>query len=354
MIFNKRHQAVFLITLVTLLQGLNACTVPVFRYGLDHWVPDTWTLEVSPTTANAAHVAHFARNLGTASGLNVEVSRLSDETLGAARLMRPPMGDNPPTVLWSGTLDAPALGALMDSPMRQQLVSRLLAGDSSVFVLVESEDKAANTEALGVLEKRIRYLEQVIRLPVIDPNDPSSKLGPGPALTLKYSVLRIPATSASEAPLLAMLAGPRSGLEASKDPWIAVVFGRGRVLGAWAAQDFRDDEIEEVCLFLAGACSCQVKRQNPGWDLLLKCDWTDRLQAMGLPPDPNESQTNGLPLNNEAQPETVTFRGKSYSVDADATQGAEAHGGAMPFPAFGLLLIFLFIVGAGWRTFSTP
>jgi len=334
---------------MALLQGMDACTVPVFRYALDHWVPDSFTLEVSPASANAEHVAHFARNLGSASGLNVDVSRLPDETLGAARLVRPPMGGDPPTVIWSGAPDAQTLGTLMDSPARQELVKRLLAGDSTVFVVVESADKRANEAALAVLEKRIRYLEQVIRLPLIDPNDPSSKLGPGPALALKYSVLRINAALASEAPLLAMLAGPRSESEKSTEPWIAVVFGRGRVLGAWRATDFQDDEIEEVCLFLAGACSCQVKRQNPGWDLLLRCDWEEKLQAMGLPADPNVSAANAVAQESAAQPETVRFRGASSAAGhSDANAPAEE----APFPAFGMLIIFLCLVGAGWRTFK--
>jgi hypothetical protein len=237
----------------------------------------------------------------------------------------------------------------MDSPVRQELVKRLLAGDSTVFVVVESADKGANEAAFAVLEKRIRYLEQVIRLPLIDPNDPSSKLGPGPALALKYSVLRINASLASEATLLAMLAGPRSELEKSTEPWIAVVFGRGRVLGAWRAADFQDDEIEEVCLFLAGACSCQVKRQNPGWDLLLQCDWEEKLQAMGLPPDPNVSAANAVAQESAAQPETVRFRGASSAAEhSDAHAPAEE----VPFPAFGMLIIFLCLVGAGWTTFK--
>jgi hypothetical protein len=344
-----RHPCLVLAALMALLHGVDACTVPVFRYALDHWVPDFFILEVSPVSASAEHVAHFARNLGSASGLNVEVSRLPDDTLGAARLVRPPMGENPPTVIWSGAPDAQTLEMLVDSPARQELVKRLLSGDSSVFVVVESADKQANDAALGVLEKRIRYLEQVIRLPLIDPNDPSSRLGPGPALALKYSVLRINASLASEAPLLAMLAGPRSELEKSTEPWIAVVFGRGRVLGAWRAVDFQDDEIEEVCLFLAGACSCQVKRQNPGWDLLLRCDWEEKLQAMGLPPDPNVSAANAAAQESPAQPQTVRFRGSSR-----VTEVSNRHepAGEAAFPAFGMLIIFLCLVGAGWRTFK--
>ena len=57
----------------------------------------------------------------------------------------------------------------------------------------------------------------------------------------------------------------------------------GAALGAWPAKGFGDDQIDEACLFLLGACSCQVKRMNPGWDLLLNVDWDGALQAIGFP-----------------------------------------------------------------------
>ena len=34
-----------------------------------------------------------------------------------------------------------------------------------------------------------------------------------------------------------------------------------------------------MCGFLLGACSCEVKRMNPGWDLLLRADWDEGLAA---------------------------------------------------------------------------
>lgn len=76
-----------------------------------------------------------------------------------------------------------------------------------------------------------------------------------------------------------MLAGPKPAAGLANGPWLAAVFGRGRVLGAWPAADFGDAEIEEACLFLLGACSCQVKRQNPGWDMLMNVNWVTELQA---------------------------------------------------------------------------
>jgi hypothetical protein len=40
--------------------------------------------------------------------------------------------------------------------------------------------------------------------------------------------------------------------------------------------------IEQAAKFLCGACSCLVKEQNPGFDLLLTSDW-DSIFAAGAP-----------------------------------------------------------------------
>jgi hypothetical protein len=42
--------------------------------------------------------------------------------------------------------------------------------------------------------------------------------------------------------------------------------------------------IEDISRYLSGPCSCQVKEQNPGFDLLLAVDWEARLFGENLPP----------------------------------------------------------------------
>jgi hypothetical protein len=89
-------------------------------------------------------------------------------------------------------------------------------------------------------------------------------------------------TNSTEAVLISQLAGP-GGLQAFKgdEEFIAVVFGRGRVLGAWPRDRLNEEFIEESTRFLLGSCSCQVKGQNPGWDLLLRVDWDEELKKLG-------------------------------------------------------------------------
>ncbi len=290
----------------------HACSIPVFRYALDRWQADPFTLEVSATDAKDEAIARFLRNFTDSTPLNLSPSRSQDE--GLSRLAFPHAAQDA-TPAWSGKLDAATLPRITDSPARAEIVKRILAGESAVWVIVESGQKNADDRAASTLEKRLRYLEQVAQIPAIDPSDPTSQLGPGPALRVKFSVLRIRSGDEAEQPFTAMLAGPNGSMENANGPWLALVFGRGRVLGAWPAEGFGDEQIDEASLFLLAACSCEVKRMNPGWDLLLNADWTESLRAIGYPePPPAELQKPKvaaaepeLAKPEAAKPETVTI-----------------------------------------------
>jgi len=351
----------------------HACSIPVFRYALDRWQADPFALEVSADDAKNEAVAKFLRNLTDSTPLNLAPSRTEAE--GKSRLTFP-HADPTATPAWSGKLDGTTLPRLTDSPARAEIVQRILAGETAVWVLVESGQRAADDRAASVLEKRLRYLEQVAQIPPIDSGDPTSQLGPGPALRVKFSLLRIKRDDAAEEAFTSMLAGPNHDMENANGPWLALVFGRGRVLGAWSAEGFGDEQIDEACLFLLGACSCQVKHMNPGWDLLLNADWNESLAAMGLPPPPpealqkpdvaagetktdapkNETQnpesqtapTKTAPLNSEAKPETVTIPAAETPVSALAQK--------FPFPPAAIAAAVLLVLGGAlaWRTIRKP
>ena len=276
-------EAALFAIILALSVSAHACSIPVFRYGLDRWPADRFTLEVAPGDASDAAVAHFLRNFTDNTPLNLRVERLPEDSTAHSSL-RPPGADRNAWQVWSGKLDGAQIKALTESPARKEIVRRILGGDSVVWVLVTSGKGDADAAVAAQLDKRLHYLEQITQIPPIDPNDPSSQLGPGPALGVKFSMLRINADDAAEKPFVAMLAGAKADEMGNHGTWLAAVFGRGRVLGAWGARDFGDEQIDEVCLFLLGACSCQVKRENPGWDLLLAEDWDTDLQAMGVPP----------------------------------------------------------------------
>lgn len=322
-----------------------ACSVPVFRYALDHWHADPFRLELPESVLNQPDATRLLRPLGIGAGANVELV----PTSGAAesRLYRPGEKESP---LWEGTLDEAAVSSMVSSPARSEIARRILEGHSFVWILVESADRAANDATASTLDKRLAFLKNVTELPFMDPTDPSNKLGPGPELRVEFSVLRVRNDDPAEALFLKVLAGAKADPELRNGPWLSAVFGRGRALGSWSAKDFGAEEVDEVSLFLLGACSCQVKNLNPGWDLLMGMDWDSelmkaqqsRLAHNGPTATPSGDETNG------PAPETVTIVAETQPV---AAQPPPETPSAPPPTWIWFTAIFLFLAGGAilWR-----
>jgi hypothetical protein len=59
----------------------------------------------------------------------------------------------------------------------------------------------------------------------------------------------------------------------SGEPMLFAIYGRGRVMPPGIGKEVTADSLKAAVGFLAGRCSCTVKDQNPGLDLLVKWDW---------------------------------------------------------------------------------
>ena len=160
----------FLLVLAALFSAVaaQACSVPVYRYALDRWPADPYTLEVSASDAKDEAVARFLRNFTDSSPLNLAPQRTKES--GPSRLTFPHAApEAAPT--WSDALGSGTLPLLTDSPARTELIHRILAGETGVWLLVESSDREADDRVAATLEKRLRYLEQAAEIPPNDPDD---------------------------------------------------------------------------------------------------------------------------------------------------------------------------------------
>jgi len=284
----------------------HACSVPVFRYALDRWPADAFHLDAPAAALREEPLAGDLRGDGGVR-LNIEALPRADAAASREARLTFPAESAEAAELWKGELTAAAYRELVDSPARAEIARRVLAGESGIWVLVESGDRDADTALAGLLSERIAAIEKTAQLPVIRPDDPSSQLGPGPKLGIHFSLLRIARSDARERMTVAMLAGP-NGLPAfpPAKPFAALVFGRGRVLGAWTPEKLTTQLVEEAGKFLLRACSCEAKRLNPGWDLLLRVNWDAELEKIAQA----RTAAGDIPVSQPAspKPETVTFQ----------------------------------------------
>jgi hypothetical protein len=283
-----------------------ACEIPVFRYALERWAPDSYRVLIvhrEPLTTEQEQLVEVLAKAATnpASPANLEFERvnLSEKTenpvvmklqsqykkLEAPLLvLRQPhvMPDAP--AVWTAPLTQENINKLVDSPARQELVRRLTAGHSAVWVMLDTGKAEQDAAAAAVLEKELQRLAKDLKLPeksVLEADEyfrPDTKV----ELKLEFSLLRLKPGLPEEEAFRAILLASEPDLHDLKEPIAMPVFGRGRACFALVGKGIKGEEIEKNCQFVVGRCSCQVKHDNPGIDLLLASDW-DKL--VGSRPD---------------------------------------------------------------------
>jgi hypothetical protein len=165
---------------------------------------------------------------------------------------------------------------LFDSPVRRRLRRRLLDGHSVVWLVVQSDNAAKTQRVTSRLEQQLARLPQQIQLPE-GIGLPGSELYADVPLVLKFSVLTIDPADPRERFLVQLLTGLRQQAFDAGEPLLVPVFGRGRALEVIPGEDLQGPLAGDLTRFLCGACSCQVKEQNPGFDLLMTVDWDHEL-----------------------------------------------------------------------------
>ncbi|MEM7475245.1 MAG: hypothetical protein AAF483_09655 [Planctomycetota bacterium] len=295
-----------------------ACNIPVFRYALERWRSDRMQVLVfidqELSASDQAAVARLrTASVATNGSANLEVQTIDlrepakkNETRQAIELWesiqtssanaKPPFvavqGKHPrgPYLSWSGKLADS--GAILSSPARLELGRRLLAGKSVVWLVLQSqEDQAANERVTTLLRGQSKELSADLELPE-GIGLPGSELFSEVPLLLEFSVLEIDRNDNREEYLIESLKGFQPEAFEADEPLVIPVFGRGRALEVIPASKLTDALVRDLSAFLCAACSCQVKEQNPGFDLLLERNWD--LELFGEEGEKPPASENGL------------------------------------------------------------
>jgi hypothetical protein len=275
----------------------------VFRYALERWPSDLYVATVfhrgelseSDTATVAALRSQSVREGGTANidirlcdvagPLDNDAGELWEQQPADAPLprlvLRTPLVKGRRLVVWTGALAEFDAAQVFDSPARARLVERLFAGDSVVWIVftpegVESEEKVA------FLTRELDRLGNELPLPD-GIGLPGSEVYSDVPLTLRFSVVSVRMGDEQERFLESLLRAFAPGA-AADEPLAVPLYGRGRALAVVPLADVDVPLIEDLSRFLSGPCSCQVKEQNPGFDLPLAVAWDARLFPDATPP----------------------------------------------------------------------
>lgn len=300
-----------------------ACSVPVFRYALEHWEADAYRVTVP----------HEAKVEGKFNVMRADAPKIE---------LRHPAIMRNEEVVWSADYNEANVKVLVDSPARQQIAERFGAGESAVWVLLESGDKTKDDEASKFLEERLEYLAGVMELPKLDQQDVKNGLlsVPGDGLRLAFSTLRVKRDDAAEGAFIAMLLASEPDLRGLNEPIVFPVFGQGRVLYALVGKGIKVETVDRAAQFLIGSCSCQVKEQNPGVDLVMAVDWKKMVKDQAMPGQKLPELSEIVDL----LPQTVKIGDETKSESVRSDQWSMLLSGAVVVLVLALLNRFW-----GWR-----
>jgi hypothetical protein len=268
-----------------------ACNVPVFRYAMERWPADAYQILVyrqafpSGAASNLLEKGMAERD-GTANYYleNVDVARPDGKALAEQRgiVTYPwvevyyPIQYQARTPVWSGPLTVDRARKIVNSPGRSRLAEGLLGGDVAVWVLIKSGNEQKDRRALESLKTNLDWATANLQIPEtgVDVNGNPIEVTDFKALPVRFGLIEIAHDDPDEDLLISALLKSEPDLAGYDEPMAFPVFGRGRALYALVGNGIQEKNIREACESTLGWCSCEIKDQNPGTDLLISADWS--------------------------------------------------------------------------------
>ncbi len=282
-------------------QSAVACNVPVFRYALERWQAASYRLllikkgELSvdeqkalkhldgyldPNSANWCNVRLFDVDLKELDQVP-EIKKYAATFKTSRFILLLPGEYRNNAVIADFPITKKAIDELVSSPVREDILKRIMKGTTATWVLLECGDKAKDDAAEKRLQAAVKRANELIELPegvaVAGEDkevDAINQLQSSVPLRIHFEMLRLKKDNERETLFRKLLMSVEADLHKLTDKPIAIpIFGRGRALYAFVGDGISEDNVLEACGYLSGPCSCQVKDQNPGIDLVFAKNW---------------------------------------------------------------------------------
>lgn len=262
------------------------CSTPVFRYALEMWAAYAYTVEVihdgNLNNEQQQALDYLKSSLGSEVPVNLRViETIANNSTGIDKKNLPvmkltfPNVHNIPGVIWQGGLTNENVKRMVDSPSRRQVVENIRNGDAAVWLFLGSGNSEKDSKRLQILEEELQRLSKNMKLAESATDVAGNPLDIKIINTgVSFSLVKIDKNDPAEEIFIKILLETEPDLNLFTNvPLAFPVFGQGRALYSLVGAGIKEKNIETACSSVIGWCSCTIKDDNPGTDLLLKADW---------------------------------------------------------------------------------
>jgi hypothetical protein len=281
----NRYTKGIILILVVIFNNINlafSCSTPVFRYALEMWPAYSYSVEVIHNGNLSSSQQKALDYLKNSSSFKIPVNlKVSETTDNISKESSPiiklyyPKEQKIEGVIWEGELTNENAKKIIDSPARSEIVKNIQKGDAAVWVFLESGNTERDSKQLQILKSELKRLSGNLKL-AESATDVSGKpldidlINTG----VTFSLVKVKQNDPLEEVFIKVLLGTEADLKFFKKvPLAFPLFGQGRALYALAGAGIKDNNIETACNTIIGWCSCTIKDDNPGTDLLIMADW---------------------------------------------------------------------------------
>jgi hypothetical protein len=160
--------------------------------------------------------------------------------------------------LFSKYNDIMDLKNLTTSPLREKIAMDLKEGKLTVLVYLKTDIKEKDEAGLQIVKKTIAASPFGSIIPVIE----------------------LSRNNLDEKHFISMLLNVESDLKDIKEPMLFGIFGRFKALEPLLAKGITEENINLMINYLSADCSCLIKDNLPGTDILFTNDWENPAPAL--------------------------------------------------------------------------
>jgi hypothetical protein len=154
--------------------------------------------------------------------------------------------------------DHSLLKNLTVSPMREKVAAELMAGNLCVMVYLKTDNKEKDDRGLVILKNTVK-------------SSPFGKI---------ITVIELSRNSIDESHFASLLLNVEDDLRTIQEPMLFGVFGRFKALEPLVGKGISEENINLMIDFLTAECSCLIKDDLPGTDILFTDRWENPQPAL--------------------------------------------------------------------------